>query len=143
MNPSLCANGCGFYGSATNKNLCSKCYNDYLKENITKLNGDGPKGSEKKLNAESSVLTDVCDAMDAVTLKDSAIASTSKKGNRCKSCNKRVGLTGFKCRCGDVFCGRHRYPEEHACQVNLKEIARQVLSKQNPLCIADKLENKI
>lgn len=27
---------------------------------------------------------------------------------RCFSCNKRVGLTGFKCRCDYVFCSTHR-----------------------------------
>ncbi|URE04546.1 hypothetical protein MUK42_18956 [Musa troglodytarum] len=28
--------------------------------------------------------------------------------NRCSSCQKRVGLTGFRCRCGDLFCASHR-----------------------------------
>ncbi|CAK8544754.1 unnamed protein product [Lathyrus sativus] len=37
ISPSICVNGCGFYASSNN-NLCSKCYNDYLKENIEKSN---------------------------------------------------------------------------------------------------------
>jgi len=32
-----------------------------------------------------------------------------KNPGRCFSCNKRVGLTGFKCRCDYVFCAAHRY----------------------------------
>ncbi|KAI3421739.1 AN1-type domain-containing protein [Psidium guajava] len=28
-----------------------------------------------------------------------------KKKNRCSARNKRVGLLGFECRCGSVFCG--------------------------------------
>lgn len=31
-----------------------------------------------------------------------------KNPGRCFACNKRVGLTGFKCRCDYVFCAAHR-----------------------------------
>src|ERR1051325_10610988 len=80
---------------------------------------------------------DIFDALEAISLNDNE--NTKKKKNRCKSCNRKVGLIGFKCRCGDMFCGRHRYPEEHACKVNLKDIGRQILEKENPLCMGDKL----
>ncbi|OWM70481.1 zinc finger A20 and AN1 domain-containing stress-associated protein 1-like [Punica granatum] len=50
--------------------------------------------------------------------------------NKCRTCSKRLGLLGFQCRCGDLFCGRHRYPEEHACKVDLKTSARKLLAKQ-------------
>lgn len=32
---------------------------------------------------------------------------------RCFACNKKVGITGFECRCRYIFCGIHRYAEEH------------------------------
>ncbi len=34
-----------------------------------------------------------------------------KNPGRCFTCNKRVGLTGFRCRCDYVFCAAHRYPD--------------------------------
>ena len=34
----------------------------------------------------------------------------SGKKNRCQECRKKVGLTGFPCRCGGLFCGLHRDP---------------------------------
>jgi len=30
-------------------------------------------------------------------------------------CRKKVGLLGFACRCGGVFCATHRLYEDHAC----------------------------
>uniref|UniRef100_A0A2C9WGM9 AN1-type domain-containing protein n=1 Tax=Manihot esculenta TaxID=3983 RepID=A0A2C9WGM9_MANES len=50
---------------------------------------------------------------------------------------------GFNCRCGNAFCRWHRQPEDHACTVDFKELGRELLIKQNPLCKADKLQNRI
>ncbi|CAF1074436.1 unnamed protein product [Rotaria sordida] len=46
-----------------------------------------------------------------------------KKRNRCTwpSCNKKLGLTGFDCRCGGQFCPVHRYANEHNCTFDYKE----------------------
>ena len=65
-----------------------------------------------------------------------------KQKNRCFTCNKRVGLTGFKCRCDYVFCGAHRLPEEHQCDFDYKTVGREQLSKNNPLVVPAKL-NKV
>ncbi|KAJ0969307.1 hypothetical protein J5N97_022184 [Dioscorea zingiberensis] len=77
-----------------------------------------------------------------------AVSGTSKKpelitpvrfANRCSSCRKRVGLTGFRCRCGDLFCGRHRYSEFHDCSFDYKAAGREEISKANPLVRAAKI----
>ncbi|XP_062075400.1 zinc finger A20 and AN1 domain-containing stress-associated protein 1-like [Humulus lupulus] len=62
----------------------------------------------------------------------------SKCYNKCKDCNKKVGVTGFSCRCGNVYCSRHRLPEEHACTYDFKAAARENL-KLVRIC-ADKLD---
>jgi len=58
---------------------------------------------------------------------------------RCWACNKKVGLTGFTCRCEYVFCSTHRYADEHKCTFDYKKMGREVLAKANPTVAADKL----
>ncbi|KAJ0255258.1 hypothetical protein HA466_0100400 [Hirschfeldia incana] len=62
-----------------------------------------------------------------------------KRPNRCTTCRKRVGLTGFKCRCGTTYCGAHRYPEVHGCTFDFKSAGREEIAKANPLVKAAKL----
>ena len=43
-----------------------------------------------------------------------------KKKNRCGVCKKKVGLTGFTCRCSGLFCSIHRYSDKHECKFDYK-----------------------
>ncbi|KAM1063536.1 hypothetical protein ACFX2I_027647 [Malus domestica] len=150
-----CANGCDFYGSVETKNLCSRCYRDYLKQesrenmraesamvalmnNLDRGSVAGRINPLPSLKASNSVSPSVAVA----GCSKSSSGSTSVK-NRCESCNRKVGVLGFSCRCGGVFCGTHRYPEKHCCHVDFKMAGRDVLAKQNPLCKGDKLECRI
>jgi len=67
-------------------------------------------------------------------------AEPKKKANRCWTCNKKVGLTGFHCRCDGIFCGVHRYSDKHECQFDYKALGREQLAKANPTVAAEKLE---
>ncbi|KAG6519008.1 hypothetical protein ZIOFF_022497 [Zingiber officinale] len=60
--------------------------------------------------------------------------------NRCAQCQKKIGLIGFKCRCGGAFCSSHRYSEAHECSFDYKATGRVVLAKENPVVMAKKLE---
>ncbi|ONK72430.1 uncharacterized protein A4U43_C04F19350 [Asparagus officinalis] len=57
----------------------------------------------------------------------------SRSVNRCSNCQKKVGLTGFRCRCGRLFCGQHRYSDVHDCSFDYKALAREQISKENPV----------
>ena len=63
-----------------------------------------------------------------------------KNPGRCWKCNKKVGLTGFKCKCGYVFCGTHRYAGEHNCDFDYKTTGREAIAKANPVVVAPKME---
>ncbi|XP_059214135.1 AN1-type zinc finger protein 5-like isoform X2 [Centropristis striata] len=62
------------------------------------------------------------------------------KKNRCFMCRKKVGLTGFECRCGSLFCGLHRYSDQHNCPYDYRAEAADKIRKENPLVVADKIQ---
>lgn len=66
-------------------------------------------------------------------------APAPKPSNRCGQCQKKVGLTGFGCRCGGTFCGEHRYSDRHACQFDYKQRGVEELRKMNPVVVAEKV----
>lgn len=65
---------------------------------------------------------------------------TKPKKNRCFMCRKKVGLTGFDCRCGNLFCGIHRYSDKHNCPYNYKAEAAAKIRKENPVVVAEKIQ---
>lgn len=57
----------------------------------------------------------------------------------------RMGLifccfTGFGCRCGNLFCGIHRYSDKHNCTFDYKAEAAAKIRKENPVVVADKIQ---
>merc|ERR1719195_1736309 len=63
-----------------------------------------------------------------------------KKKNRCGVCKKKVGLTGFTCRCGGLFCSIHRYSDKHECNFDYKQLGAQEIKKANPVVMAEKVK---
>ena len=45
-------------------------------------------------------------------------------------CKKKLTLTDFNCRCGNRFCGAHRYPETHKCSFDYHAFAKTQLQTQ-------------
>lgn len=62
--------------------------------------------------------------------------------HRCnvECCRKKLGLTGFKCRCGLTFCGQHRHAEGHNCTFDWKAMGRLKIADNNPLVQAAKIQ---
>lgn len=167
--PTLCKNGCGFYSNAGNEGLCSVCYKDIVKKkqapptnmpasfspapnsmaslSIDEANGGASFGG---CNLDTATPTVTVIPEQKTEEAQGAAASTSaedkdsekdgkKKKNRCLSCKKKVGLTGFTCRCGGLFCSIHRYSDKHECGFDYKALGAEEISKSNPVVVAQKV----
>lgn len=62
-----------------------------------------------------------------------------KKKNRCATCKKKLGLTGFTCRCGGLFCSIHRYSDKHQCDFDYKALGAEEITRSNPVVVAQKV----
>lgn len=106
-----------------------------------------PSQTEKRTESESDALADFIIGEDTPVASPVASASDSdgqkegkKKKNRCLSCKKKVGLTGFTCRCGGLFCSIHRYSDKHECTFDYKELGAEEIRKSNPVVVATKVQ---
>jgi hypothetical protein len=127
----LCANNCGFFGSPGTMDLCSKCYRDRQQQ---------PPAPAAIFQPSSP---GHATAVAASASSDPTPSPSPASSGRCACCRKRVGLTGFACRCGATFCGVHRYPERHACAFDFRAPGRDAIARANPVVKGDKLKDKI
>lgn len=69
-------------------------------------------------------------------------STEKKKRTRCcvESCKRKVGLTGFDCRCGGLYCWEHRYSDKHDCKFDYKEHGQDQIRKNNPIVVGEKIQ---
>lgn len=54
-------------------------------------------------------------------------------------CSKSVNIMAFRCKCGGVFCSKHRLPSDHACKYDFKAEGRKKLAEENPKVVCEKV----
>lgn len=60
---------------------------------------------------------------------------------KCTEVPKLMFLSaGFECRCGNVYCGMHRYSDVHSCSYNYKADAAEKIRKENPVVVGEKIQ---
>lgn len=135
----LCVNNCGFTGSPATNNMCQKCFNSASAKIRTHLKFSG-KESRRSSSSRSPERSDSQaetsrDLTADLTVSEEKTASfvSRREVKRCSGCRRKVGLTGFRCRCGDLFCAEHRYSDRHDCSYDYKAAGREAIARENPL----------
>lgn len=128
--------------------MCSKCFREHQQTEQQKQRT--PEVKPVAVPCQQPAVqqpTPAAASEPAVALPDSsaspaeaAAPAEPKVSTRCNKCRKKVGLTGFKCKCGLLFCGQHRYAEAHDCGFDYKTSQREKLAAANPLVQAAKVE---
>ncbi|KAJ4872996.1 Zinc finger A20 and AN1 domain-containing stress-associated protein 5 [Raphanus sativus] len=135
LTPTLCSNNCGVTANPATNNMCQKCFNASVAgvDSTSTL-----KRSARSVNLRSTPAKAVIRRpRETDPVKRDQQQQTMI--NRCSGCRKKVGLTGFRCRCGDLFCAEHRYSDRHDCSYDYKTAGREAIARENPVVKAAKM----
>mmetsp|Transcript_12662 Transcript_12662/g.39972 ORF Transcript_12662/g.39972 Transcript_12662/m.39972 type:complete len:137 (+) Transcript_12662:435-845(+) len=133
-------------------NMCSKCFRDMESQHKVAEAVKAPiEAVNAAVTAEVPVPTPVpAAAPEAEEATGAEVVAAEEAGgeqpreqknpSRCYTCNKRVGLTGFKCRCSFIYCSSHRYSDKHECSFDYKAAGRDAIAKANPTVVAAKID---
>ena len=109
----------------------------------------------------AELLTTTDDAKDALGVAEVTVAvavndqqqdepegpPVQKNRSRCFACNKKVGLLGFDCKCGYVFCSSHRHATSgekvdsgHKCTFGWQDFDRKLLADSMEVVAPKKLD---
>ncbi|XP_022148530.1 zinc finger A20 and AN1 domain-containing stress-associated protein 5 [Momordica charantia] len=137
----LCVNNCGLTGNPATNNMCQNCFNATTPAAATmaiKFSGDKSPRSTASHSPEKFRF--ISESRRSTTSDRPRLDESAKREvNRCSGCRKRVGLTGFRCRCGDLFCAEHRYSDRHDCSFDYKAAGREAIARENPVVKAAKI----
>ena len=64
-----------------------------------------------------------------------------KKTTRCEhpECRVKLKLTDWSCKCGNIYCAKHRTPENHNCTYDWTNKAALEKKIDNMKCVASKI----
>jgi len=134
-----CIKGCSFFGDEKFGGMCSVCYKKFKPATATDSK-DGSKTSAKTRVTGRKRWRRAFLTLQALRRFQLGKRPEQVQKNRCWLCRRKVGISGIECRCGYIFCGKHRYANEHDCRYDHKQAQRKKIAKENQEIKTQKFE---
>ena len=131
---------CGqFFSSVDFSGMCSKCFKELAAKKVKAEPEAVAKAGEK--SAPSYENTAETPPVDGGNVKAAPPAKVVK-AKRCFQCHKKTGLALgiLYCKCGNHYCSKHRYADQHGCTFDHKALGKALIEKQNPKLEAKKID---
>ena len=113
------------YGSEERKGMCSVCFNE--KKNKELITED----LKQKEQIEAPKMSEDLSIKETKDVEMEVTKPVQTNPLSCWKCDKKVGYTGFKCKCSYIFCGTHRHFSDHECDFDYKTYDRNKLVKNS------------
>lgn len=143
---------CGYYGTAETDHMCSTCYKTHKHSLMSKptirstsalsgITSRAPATAIKSKNPRTRLRMAILKVRVMCRFKHGAKTREQQvHKDRCWSCNRKLGITGTECRCGYIFCGKHRYADEHNCTFDHYARHQAALEKANQKVKSSKMD---
>ncbi|XP_062166908.1 zinc finger A20 and AN1 domain-containing stress-associated protein 5-like [Alnus glutinosa] len=119
--------------------MCQKCFSGTTTSSSS-TSSAASKSSPKIIHKSSSSRSAETRKVAKTALSTSgALDWPRSEVNRWARCRRKVRLTGFRCRCGELFRSEHRYNDRHICSYDYKPTGREAIARENLVVRAAKI----
>lgn len=125
--PVLCQKCTSFYANPNFGSFCSKCYKE------TSTSTTQPQKTKIIPQIPKTIKKEELKTPEEIPIKQTNFSN-------CWTCNKKIGIRGFKCKCKYTFCKKHRLPEDHECEYNFQQEGKKKLKESNKIVLNGKIE---